>query len=136
VKTQLFAFMLGMISQEFICKKLFRKHVREAVGCQGLFKMLKGFEDKGGRAECRIGLAVPRKEIKIFVGSKEGKIVEPRGTGGFGWDSVFEPEGFNETYAEMSPECKDLVSDRAQAVRLIVEFLEKCPEWIGVESEN
>ena len=58
--------------------------------------MLEGFEDKGVGAECRIGLAVPGKELKFFVGVKEWNIVEPRETGGFGWDTVLVPDGFGE----------------------------------------
>lgn len=92
--------------------------------------MLKAFDDKSARAECRIGLAVPGKETVFFVGKVEGSIVGPRGNRGFGWDSVFLPAGFDQTYAEMETEQKNIVSDRAQAVGLMVQFLENSPGWL------
>lgn len=92
--------------------------------------MLKGWDDKTARAECRIGLAVPGKEHVYFVGKVEGSVVAPRGHRGFGWDSVFLPAGFDETYAEMESGLKNTVSDRAQAVRLMVEYLENSKDWM------
>lgn len=92
--------------------------------------MLKGFDDKTARAECRIGLAVPGKEIVTFTGLVEGKIVEPRGNGGFGWDSVFQPDGCEVTYAEMEPEVKNTVSDRSKAIELLKDFLRNNPNWL------
>jgi XTP/dITP diphosphohydrolase len=47
----------------------------------------------------------------------EGNIVDPpRGTDGFGYDPVFQPTGFEQTFAEMSPELKNKISHRAQAI--------------------
>lgn len=39
------------------------------------------------------------KEPLLFIGRTPGKIVEPRGSRDFGWDPVFEPEGYDKTYA-------------------------------------
>jgi len=41
------------------------------------------------------------KEPILFVGRTPGSIVEPRGSRDFGWDPVFEPEGYDKTYAEL-----------------------------------
>ena len=52
--------------------------------------------------------------VKLFTGSVPGRIVEPRGDGGFGYDPIFEHDGA--TFAEMSPEEKNAVSHRGRAL--------------------
>ena len=52
--------------------------------------------------------------VKLFIGSVPGRIVEPRGEGGFGYDPIFEHDGA--TFAEMSPEEKNAVSHRGRAL--------------------
>jgi XTP/dITP diphosphohydrolase len=54
----------------------------------------------------------------LFDGVCEGRIVfEPRGQGGFGYDSVFLPDGFNQTFAELGEELKNRLSHRARALQ-------------------
>jgi XTP/dITP diphosphohydrolase len=53
-----------------------------------------------------------------------GKIVDlPRGHGGFGYDPVFQPDGFELTFAQMLPELKNRISHRAQAGEQLCQFL-------------
>ncbi|MFD1642383.1 non-canonical purine NTP pyrophosphatase [Halohasta litorea] len=52
--------------------------------------------------------------VKLFVGSVRGTIVEPRGTGGFGYDPIFEHDGT--TFAELSSEEKNALSHRGRAL--------------------
>jgi XTP/dITP diphosphohydrolase len=74
-------------------------------------------EKRSARFRCVIALARNRKLLGTFEGVVEGDIVDPpRGTGGFGYDSVFQPAGFAQTFAEMPPELKNEISHRAQAV--------------------
>lgn len=47
----------------------------------------------------------------------------PRGTNGFGFDPIFQPDGFDRTFAELSPELKNRISHRAQALAKACEFL-------------
>jgi XTP/dITP diphosphohydrolase len=55
-----------------------------------------------------------------FEGIVEGKIVEPpRGSGGFGYDPIFEPKGFDRTFAEMTPKSKNKISHRGQAIAVL-----------------
>jgi inosine triphosphate pyrophosphatase len=74
---------------------------------EGLNKMIAKFEDKTAYAQCIIGyMDRSLKEPKLFIGRTNGKIVMPRGTNNFGWDPIFEPEGFSQTYSEMDKEQK------------------------------
>jgi XTP/dITP diphosphohydrolase len=57
----------------------------------------------------------------IAQGTWEGQILaEPRGTGGFGYDPIFLPEGLSVTAAELSPLEKNAISHRGQALRALV----------------
>ncbi|MFD2936000.1 RdgB/HAM1 family non-canonical purine NTP pyrophosphatase [Spirosoma flavum] len=61
-----------------------------------------------------------------FKGSIEGVIIaESRGTGGFGYDPVFQPDGYNRTFAEMSMEEKGAISHRAQALVKMIAYLKE-----------
>lgn len=96
----------------------------EAVGLKGLVDMLYKFEDKGAKAVCTFGYCEgPGKEVKLFQGITHGNIVDSRGPQHFGWDSIFEPVGYSETFAEMSKETKNSISHRYIALKKVKEFL-------------
>ena len=72
------------------------------------------------RARFRCVLAVARDGhvLATFEGVVDGKIAErPRGSHGFGYDPIFIPDGFKETFAELPEEVKNNISHRAEAVR-------------------
>ena len=70
------------------------------------------------RYVCAISVARGGKELACFVGTVEGQItLNPRGTGGFGYDPLFIPEGYNCTMAEISAEEKNSISHRGEALR-------------------
>lgn len=76
------------------------------------------------RFRCAIAVARSGKVTEIFRGSVDGKIVDPpRGSGGFGYDPVFVPEGFEETFAELGADVKNRISHRACAIRQMRERL-------------
>ncbi|WP_421828940.1 RdgB/HAM1 family non-canonical purine NTP pyrophosphatase [Larkinella sp.] len=63
-----------------------------------------------------------------FEGVAEGQILtEPRGTGGFGYDPIFQPDGYDRTFAEMSMEEKGDISHRGKAFAKLVAFLKELP---------
>lgn len=65
------------------------------------------------------------RQIHIFEGAIKGSIVNPpRGDRAFQWDCVFQPEGFNETFAEMGDRKSD-ISMRREALRKLKKFLEE-----------
>ncbi|MDD4351782.1 MAG: RdgB/HAM1 family non-canonical purine NTP pyrophosphatase [Candidatus Gracilibacteria bacterium] len=86
------------------------------VGRENLVKMLAEFENKKATAVALIGYADQKGEISIFEGRIEGEIVEPRGTVEFGWDPIFEPVGYKETFAEMGIAKKAEISHRKKAL--------------------
>lgn len=90
---------------------------------EGLYKMLEGFEDKSAYAQCIFAFGEPGEEIKLFIGRTSGKIVEPRGSRDFGWDPCFQPENFDQTYAEMAKELKNTISHRYIAVDKLRNYL-------------
>lgn len=59
-------------------------------------------------------------------GECRGKIIrEERGSGGFGYDSIFVPDGFDKTFAELPPQTKNEISHRANAAKNFAEFLKE-----------
>lgn len=72
------------------------------------------------RFRCVLALAREGKLLDTVEGVVEGTIVErPRGTGGFGYDPVFQPTGLGQTFGEIDPEKKNRISHRANAIRLL-----------------
>lgn len=69
-----------------------------------------------------IALAWPNGDSRTFTGIMPGQIVWPmRGELGHGFDPVFQPEGFDQTFAEMSPDQKNSISHRGRAVAAFLE---------------
>src|SRR5438552_3341048 len=74
-------------------------------------------DQRSARFRCVIALAQNGKLLGTFEGLAEGNIADPpRGTGGFGYDPVFQPDGSEQTFAEMGPELKNKISHRAKAI--------------------
>ena len=72
------------------------------------------------RFRCVLALANGGKMVDTFAGVVEGAIVdEPRGSGGFGYDPVFQPAGLTQTFAELSAQEKNRISHRVNAIRLL-----------------
>ena len=60
----------------------------------------------------------------LFEGKIEGKIItEKLGSNGFGYDPIFVPDGYNETFAQLDSETKNKISHRARALQKMLEFL-------------
>jgi XTP/dITP diphosphohydrolase len=73
---------------------------------------------------CVVALAVPGAAVRTVEGSTAGVILEaPRGEAGFGYDPVFQPDGFARTYAEMDASAKNAVSHRGKAVRAAIRLV-------------
>jgi len=78
------------------------------------------------RFRCVMCIANAGQALGTFSGAVEGVIIDQeRGRGGFGYDPLFVPEGYSETFGELSPETKNRLSHRARALVAAREFLIK-----------
>jgi len=84
---------------------------------------LKNEINRRARFRCVISLIINGEE-KQFEGIVDGKILdEKHGVAGFGYDPIFMPDGFSQSFAEMSAEEKNQVSHRGRAVKKLVDYL-------------
>ncbi len=91
-----------------------------------LLESLRGIPEKSRTARfvCAVVLRIDSFTTLIAEGFCEGKIVEtPRGSGGFGYDPLFIPDGFDRTFAELTTEEKHEISHRGKALRALKEKL-------------
>jgi XTP/dITP diphosphohydrolase len=79
----------------------------------------------GARFVCAAALVTDRGEW-VVTGQVEGRLIRaPRGSGGFGYDPIFLPDGFDQTTAEMTAEAKDAISHRGRAFRALTPFISR-----------
>ncbi|HEX4639468.1 MAG TPA: RdgB/HAM1 family non-canonical purine NTP pyrophosphatase [Chthoniobacterales bacterium] len=92
----------------------------DAANVQKLLGELKSAAERSARFHCVIALAQNGNLLGTFAGAMEGQIVDlPRGDGGFGYDPIFQPAGYSQTFAEMPPELKNKISHRARAIEAL-----------------
>jgi XTP/dITP diphosphohydrolase len=88
-----------------------------------VLKLMKNKTNRNARFRCVISLIIDGDE-KQFEGIVEGEILtEKHGESGFGYDPIFMPIGFNQSFAEMSADEKNQISHRGRAVMKLVEYL-------------
>ena len=90
-----------------------------------LLQDMEGIENR--KAQCRTVFAlISNRKEHLCEGIVKGEITKHRhGTSGFGYDPVFIPEGYTQTYAEMGNELKNKISHRALATNKLCNFLSK-----------
>jgi XTP/dITP diphosphohydrolase len=83
-----------------------------------------GGEQFRARFRCVLVLARQGEMLGSFCGVVNGNVIlEERGSGGFGYDSLFVPHGYTETFSELRTEMKNSLSHRGRALAKVVEFL-------------
>ena len=88
-----------------------------------VLQLMEGKKNRKARFKTIIALILDNREY-LFEGLAEGVILDrPAGTGGFGYDPVFLPDGFNKSFAEMSLDEKSKISHRAVAFEKLRKFL-------------
>lgn len=91
-------------------------------------KLLKEMEEKNNRkAQFRTIISLIEKgEERQFEGIVKGQITrEKRGESGFGYDPIFQPDGYKTTFAELGSDIKNRISHRARAVAALCDYLRK-----------
>ncbi len=115
--TSLRFFALGQLPGPFI------KWFLAELGTSGLCQLLNGSSKRSALAEVQFGL-YDGQSLQTFTGEREGSIsLTPRGSNGFGWDSIFIPSGYHKTWAEMTDEESQETSMRSIALKKLEAYL-------------
>ena len=87
----------------------------------------KGTNNYNAHFACSLSLYIPEtQKIHSFEGKLSGKLTFPgRGTEGFGYDPIFIPEGYNQTYAEIGNKVKNTISHRAIAFKQFINWIKE-----------
>jgi XTP/dITP diphosphohydrolase len=100
---------------------VYSRYVEDTIGNEGILRLMRDIKDR--RAVFRSVVGYKDEEIKVFEGKVEGTIAyEIRGRGGFGYDPIFLPKGFNKTFAE-DIELKMKISHRRRAMEKLAKYL-------------
>ena len=90
-----------------------------------LLQKMEGISNRNARFKTVISL-VHKGVNHLFEGVINGKIrLAPTGENGFGYDPIFEPDGYTQTFAEMGLALKNKISHRALAMKKLIEFLKQ-----------
>lgn len=101
---------------------VYSSYVFKTIGWEGILRMLGGCRDRKAYFESVVGLKLGG-EVRTFKGIVEGSIsLRARGEGGFGYDPIFIPRGFKESFAE-NPELKKRLSHRRKALEKLNSYL-------------
>jgi non-canonical purine NTP pyrophosphatase (RdgB/HAM1 family) len=93
------------------------KWMLEAMGPEGIARTAAALGDTRAMAHCAL-LWTDGKTSVLGRGETSGTLVlPPRGSRGFGWDPIFQPDGHDQTYAELGDEIKDTLGHRGRAWR-------------------
>ena len=103
----------------------FIKWFIKAMGPENLARTAILSGDPSAIALVKIGYLNKKGNITFFEGRSKGSIVLPRGSNGFGWDTIFLPEGEERTFGEMSREEKKAISMRGKACKQLRDHLKK-----------
>ena len=96
----------------------------KSMSLEGIAKLAKTMGNQTAEAMTIVGYVDKKGKINYFEATIKGKIVSPRGSIGWGWDYIFQPEGYNKTFAEMTMEQKNELSMRRMAIEKLRKFVE------------
>ena len=99
------------------------EHKSDSDNLEKLLKELSNKDNRNAHFKTVMALIIDGKEY-LFEGIINGTITaEKSGANGFGYDPIFLPNGYSETFAEMSSEIKNVISHRAKAMKKLIEFV-------------
>lgn len=99
------------------------KWFMKKIGNDGLFNLVDKLGNNKAEAKTIIGYAKNPDEIYFFEGSIKGEIISLKGKSGFGWDPIFQPNGYSTSFAELTNEEKNQISMRRIALNKFMEFM-------------
>ena len=91
-----------------------KKEIGALIKWLGAERIVMAYEGERAEAVCVVGYCLKGK-TGVVLGSVLGKIVKKRGDNGFHWDCIFQPDGYDKTFAEMPREEKNKISHRHKA---------------------
>jgi non-canonical purine NTP pyrophosphatase (RdgB/HAM1 family) len=103
------------------------KWFEQALGLGGIAELAAKYDDPAATARTVIGYRNAKGESHFFTGEISGLIVHPRGAGGFGWDDIFVPQGYDQTFSQLGPETKAKISMRRLAAERFLRHLSTTP---------
>ena len=94
----------------------FSSYVYKTIGLNGILGLMHGQRKRNAYFQTSIAVASAKVPPRVFTGTVRGSVSrEIRGTAGFGYDPIFIPEGFRETFGQTKAEFKNKTSHRARA---------------------
>ena len=100
----------------------------DAANNKKLLHELQGEDSRTARFRCVMVLAQDGEVLASFDGAVEGRMLsELHGEGGFGYDPLFVPDGYEQTFSQLSEEIKNQLSHRAVAMQKVVAWLAASP---------
>jgi XTP/dITP diphosphohydrolase len=93
---------------------------------RALLAALKDAGDRSAQFVCAVAVAAADgRVLNVFAETCAGRIAEsPRGSGGFGYDPIFIPDCYDQTFGELPPELKNRISHRARAIATVRDLLD------------
>lgn len=92
-----------------------------------LLEKMQGQQNRRARFCCTMVLAREGLETAHFTGTVDGWIIEePRGGRGFGYDPLFIPDGYDQTFAELGESVKNTLSHRSRTLAKVIDYLNHC----------
>ena len=105
------------------------EHGNSEANIAKLLDAMKGSENRKADFKTVVALILPDGKTEFFEGRVDGVItMEKRGEGGFGYDPIFIPDGYDKTFAELGENIKNKISHRAKAMAALCEYLKRLPK--------
>lgn len=105
------------------------EHGNSEANIAKLLDAMKGSENRKADFKTVVALILPDGKTEFFEGRVDGVItMKKRGEGGFGYDPIFIPDGYDKTFAELGENIKNKISHRAKAIAALCEYLKRLPK--------
>ena len=105
---------------------VYSAYVFKTLGCKGILKQMEDLDNRRAEFRCCAGYVDANGHIILKTGNSQGSIIhEMRGSGGFGYDPIFMPDEYSQTFAELDMESKNKISHRGRAFEELAKALKE-----------